>query len=91
MSPENFTPAHMARALLEGVAEVLHEDYARIGQAAGTSYRRLVGSGNALRRNPLLRRIVAERFALPLRLLPYEEEAAVGAARIAALGAGVAG
>ena len=53
-SPENFTPAHMARALLEGVADVLHEDYARIVQAAGKSYRRLVGSGNALRKNPAL-------------------------------------
>jgi sugar (pentulose or hexulose) kinase len=89
VSPENFTPAHMARALLEGVADVLHEDYARIGQAAGKSYRRLVGSGNALRKNPVLRRVIAERFALPLQLLPHEEEAAIGAARMAALGTGI--
>jgi sugar (pentulose or hexulose) kinase len=59
VSPENFTPAHMARALLEGIAEVLHEDYERAVQAAGKSYRRLVGSGNALRKNPLLCRIMA--------------------------------
>jgi sugar (pentulose or hexulose) kinase len=89
LSPENFTPAHMARALLEGVAEVLHEDYARIVRAAGKPYRRLVGSGNALRKNSVLCRVVAERFALPLELLPHEEEAAVGAARLAASGAGI--
>jgi sugar (pentulose or hexulose) kinase len=87
MSPENFTAAHMARALLEGIAEVLAEDYARIGRAAGKTYRRVVGSGNALRKNPVLCRAAAQRVGLPLRLLPYEEEAAVGAARTAAWGA----
>jgi sugar (pentulose or hexulose) kinase len=89
MSPENFTAAHMARALLEGIAEVLSEDYVRIGQAAGKSYRRVIGSGNALRKNPVLCRAVAERIGLPLRLLPHEEEAAVGAARLAVWGAGL--
>lgn len=89
MSPENFTPAHMTRALLEGIAGILHDDFLRIRHAVGKSYRRLIGSGNALRKNQVLRRVIAERFALPLDLLPHEEEAALGAARVAARGAGV--
>lgn len=90
-SPENFTPAHMVRALLEGVADVLYDDYLKICQVAGTSHRRVVGSGNGLRKNRVLQRVVAGRFALPLHLVPSEEEAAVGAARMAALGTGAAG
>jgi sedoheptulokinase len=87
MSPENFSPAHMARALLEGIAEVLHEDYLLICRTAGKSYGRVVGSGNGVRRNPLFQAILATKFAVPLSLPPRAEEAAVGAARMAALGA----
>ncbi len=89
MSPENFTPAHLSRALLEGIADVLFEDYEHIRQAAGQAYRHLVGSGNALRKNPLLRQIICARFAMPLRMIPHEEEAALGAARIAVSGTGI--
>jgi len=88
VSPENFTPAHMTRALLEGVADVLYEDFQHIRQVAGQSYQHLVGSGNALRKNPLLCHIISDRFAMPLRLIPYEEEAALGAARLATSGSG---
>jgi sugar (pentulose or hexulose) kinase len=90
ISPANFTPAHVIRALLEGMAEIFFDDYRAICHAAGKSYGRLVGSGNGLRSNRVLRQIVAERFAMPLDLPPHEEEAAVGAARLAAIGAGVA-
>jgi sugar (pentulose or hexulose) kinase len=40
----------------------------------------VVGSGNALRRNPLLQRMVAEEFCLPLELAAGQEESACGAA-----------
>ncbi len=43
----------------------------------------LVGSGNALRRTPLLRQMAADVFQLPLRLTTEAEEAACGAARLA--------
>jgi sugar (pentulose or hexulose) kinase len=86
ISAENFTPAHMIRALLEGIAEALHNDCLLICREAGRSCRRVIGSGNALRKNPVLREIVARRFAMPLELPPHREEAAVGAARMAAIG-----
>ncbi|MCL6512299.1 MAG: hypothetical protein K6U78_16630, partial [Anaerolineae bacterium] len=43
----------------------------------------LIGSGNALRRNALLREAISQRFGLPVRVPEWEEEAAVGAAMIA--------
>lgn len=43
----------------------------------------LVGSGNALRRNPLLRQMAETTFGLPLRMSEAHEEAAAGAAMLA--------
>jgi sugar (pentulose or hexulose) kinase len=88
-SPSNFTPGHLARALLEGVARVLacsHETIRRL-HARGAS--ELVGAGNGIRGNPLLGRIIAEEFGLPMVAPVHREEAAAGAALTAAVGAGV--
>jgi sedoheptulokinase len=45
----------------------------------------LVGAGNGIRRNPLLARILAQRFGMPLYVAAHEEAAAVGAALLAAV------
>jgi sedoheptulokinase len=50
-----------------------------------------VGSGNGLRRNPLLRRIAANLFERELLIPRIAEEAAVGAALNAAVAAGIYG
>ena len=84
-TPENFTPAHMIRALLEGIAGELSEDYQLICKASGQQYHRLVGAGNGLRQNPVLAKLVKERFAMELEFPPHREEAAVGAAKIPTL------
>jgi hypothetical protein len=52
--------------------------------AALRGRRRVVGSGNALRRVPLLQAMVREEFGPPLVLSAGREEAATGAARLAA-------
>lgn len=88
ISPENFTPAHLIRALLEGMARVFHEGFKLIQATTGQCYDRLIGSGNGLRENPVLARIVAQEFSLPLELPRHREEAAVGAALLATVGAG---
>ena len=49
----------------------------------------LVGSGNAVRKNPVLRRYLEEQFGLPLKLPAHREEAAFGAAVFAAAATGV--
>lgn len=89
VSVENFTPAHLARALLEGMARALHEDAEGICRAAGFMPRRIVGAGNGLRENPLLARLIAEPFGAPLLFPRHREEAAFGAALAAASGLGL--
>ncbi len=79
----NFTPAHLARAMLEGIADELGEFYDAM-RARGLAGHTLVGSGNAVRRNALLREVLSQRLGLPLRMPVWEEEAAVGAAISAA-------
>jgi sugar (pentulose or hexulose) kinase len=85
----NFTPANMARSLLEGMARVFHDGFTAIRAAGGSSYDRLVGAGNGLRENAVLARCVAEQFGMPLTLPRHREEAAFGAALVAGVGAGV--
>jgi sugar (pentulose or hexulose) kinase len=89
VSTNNFTPAHLTRALLEGMARTMLDGYERITRHADRRWGRLVGAGNGLRRNRVLARIVAETFALPLFVPAQREEAACGAALLAAVGAGV--
>ncbi len=88
MSPANFTPGHMARALLEGLAEQIKILYKRMQQAGLGDHDLLVGSGNAIRKNQLLADILSASFDLPLQMTIYTEEAAVGAALCAAVATG---
>jgi sedoheptulokinase len=87
LAPHNFTPGHLTRALLEGMAEGFHQFYGQIRAVTGER-RPLVGSGNGIRHNRLLAQILTERFAMPLHTPSLSEEAAVGAAITAAVGAG---
>jgi sugar (pentulose or hexulose) kinase len=89
LSASNFTPGHMARSLLEGMAVSFQRGYEAIGQLTQKPRRRLVGAGNGLRENPVLAEIVANEMALPLALPAHREEAAYGAALLAAVGAGI--
>jgi sedoheptulokinase len=84
---QNLTPGHITRALLEGIATELDAFRQQMQPLTGTR-RFLVGSGNAVRRNPLLVAILATQFGLPLSIPALAEEAATGAALVAAVGAG---
>jgi sugar (pentulose or hexulose) kinase len=84
-SAQNFTPAHLTRALLEGMARVFRQGY----ELTGGGRKLLVGAGNGLRENEVLRRCVSDEFGLTLRLPRHREEAAFGAALVAAVGAGL--
>ena len=89
VSDRNFTPAHLVRAVLEGLARSFYEGYNSIRAATGSDCTRLVGAGNGLRENAALAGIVAEEFGLPLALPAHREEAAYGAALVAAFGADI--
>ena len=67
----------VARGILTNLRDMLPAD-ALAGRV------RLMGSGNALRQNALLRHMAEETFQLPLVMPEAREEAAVGAAMLAA-------
>lgn len=83
MTHENFTPGNVARAVLQGIATGM-KFFAALGRdALPASITRIIGTGNGLRKNPLLVRALSETFGLPVVLPRHEEEAAVGAALLA--------
>jgi sugar (pentulose or hexulose) kinase len=88
MSPTNFTPGHFARAILEGVAEQVRLHYSDMLGGGMKPRRQLICSGNGVRRNPLLSRILSTVFQMPFRVTVSTEEAAFGAALLAAVGSG---
>ncbi len=87
MSAENFTPACLVRALLEGMARSFRGGFEVMTRRTGQTPKRLVGAGNGLRESPILAKIVAETFEMPLHFPQHREEAAFGAALLAAVGA----
>jgi sugar (pentulose or hexulose) kinase len=89
VSAVNFTPAHLTRALLEGMARAFRSGHEAIATHLSSPRKCLVGAGNGLRENPVLAAIVAEEFGLPLAVPIHREEAAFGAALLAAVQAGL--
>lgn len=78
---ENFHPGAMTAGVIAGIVEELHQYYVEMCELTGRRAGRLVGSGNGLRRNPLMQKLVKEMFGLELVFPRYEEEAACGAVR----------
>ncbi len=81
----NFTPAHLSKSIIRGMAYELVSYYESAG-VAQPGY--IVGSGNGFRRNPVLRNEFEFRFNKQIMLPPNEEEAAVGAALTAGVATG---
>ena len=77
---ENFTPAAFVYGTLEGMSRELYQMYQTIQNGTGMKIKRMIGSGNGLRKNPVLCEIVEEMFGAKLVLAECEEEAATGAA-----------
>ena len=88
MSLDNNTPAAWARAFIEGMVADLAGHYRRMLAAGLEPRSRLVVAGNAMRLNPVMRRVAAEAFQMPSAMPAWEEEAACGAALAAMVGSG---
>lgn len=84
----NFSPGHMARALLEGLTEQFVRLYGEMGQMGVGGRVKLIGAGNGIRKNALLRSILEERFGMAMQVPIHTEEAAFGAALMGAVSAG---
>jgi sedoheptulokinase len=89
VSERNFDLGSLARAVLEGIVETLHAFYEGAGEAAPSPITRIIASGNAFDRNPLLGRIAEGRFDSPIWRAAEPEAAARGAALLAGAGHGV--
>lgn len=85
----NFTPGHMGRALLEGLAAQFREHYEEMDGLGCGGRTKLVGSGNGVRKNRLLQEIIQDCFGMTISIPVHTEEAAYGAALLAAVGNGV--
>jgi sugar (pentulose or hexulose) kinase len=86
---DNFDLGSVARAVLEGVVVGLFAFYEGAGEARPAGLERIIGSGNAFDKNPLLGRIVEQRFGSPVWRPQLPEAAARGAALLAGAGHGV--
>ena len=80
ISLRNFTPDRLTTALLKGICQELKDFYDRLPEAVRSGRTEVVGSGNALRKNPLLVKSLSETFGLSVVLTKNQEEAALGAA-----------
>ena len=87
ISENNFTPGALILGTLRGMADELYGYYLKMASSQPDRIKpdRVVGSGNGLRKNPVLQKLVAELFGAPLELSPFEEETACGAAISAAM------
>lgn len=84
LGENTFTPRDFCIGILEGMVNELAELY----NAMGCYTDRLIGAGNALRKNPILCRMCEKRFGAHLVLPGYTEEAACGAALYALIATG---
>ena len=77
---ENLTPEDFCYGVLKGMSTELYQMYMTIQKGIGIKIRRMIGSGNGLRKNPVLCEIIEDMFKAELVLAECEEEAATGAA-----------
>lgn len=82
---DNFTPAAVTRAVLNGMTRELHEMYRAMGLVRGG----IVGSGNGIRQNPALVGAIEDCFGGKMKIPSHREEAAFGAALFGLVSCGV--
>lgn len=80
LTTNNFDPASFAYGVLDGIADELYQRYQTMLNGAAPTHRKMIGSGNGIRKNPHLQKIAAEKFAMELEISQCREEAACGAA-----------
>ncbi len=73
---DNFTPGHLIYGILDAISGELYNMYSPCPDKAHSC---VVGSGNGLRKNTALQRIISEMFGMPLMIPAHKEEAAYGA------------
>jgi len=77
---ENFTPERLVLGVLCGMCNELYELYEGFEEKKPN----IVASGGGVRRNPVLKKLIEDRFGLPVSVNATKEEAATGVALFSA-------
>ena len=80
ITSDNFCAGAFTVGVIRGIIAELHGMYEAMRTLTGRNAGALVGSGNGLRKNEIMRRIAGEIFGLEVRVPKYQEEAARGCA-----------
>ena len=83
ITENNFNASSFTLSILKGISNELKEFYDLLISVTGER-KKLIASGNAIRLNPVLRKVVEDDFKMKLNIPLHKEEAAFGAALIAA-------
>lgn len=86
---DNFTPGAFTVGMMQGILSELYDAYEVMCEKTGKRATQLVGSGNGIRKNPLLRQLAEEMFGMKMKIPSWQEEAACGAALYGAVTAGI--
>ena len=86
---ENFHPGAMTVGMICGILEELQEMYLSMCEETGSKAVCLVGSGNGIRRNLLMRELAEEMYGMKMKIPVCKEEAAYGAAIYSMVAAGL--
>lgn len=85
---DNFTPQHFVIGVMEGIVDELYDLYEMMTYHILKKPKRLIGSGNGIRLNMPLQKIIQEKFNMPMSIPLYNEEAAYGAALLSLVSTG---
>ena len=86
---DNLTPEDLSIGILRGIAAELKAYYDQIKVRLEILPERMVGSGNGIRMNPVLRILFEQSFEMPMGIPSHQEEAAFGAALFSLVAAGI--
>lgn len=88
ISLDNFTPEKLILGFLSGMSRELFDFYNRLPEKLKLKKKYIIGSGNGIKKNPLLCKAVEEQFNCKISISSYQEEAAYGACINAMMGEG---
>lgn len=84
ISPANFTAGDLIHGFFRGISNELYDFYTALPAALKKGKSMLIGSGNAIKKNALLCSTLEEIFQYPVITTEQDEDAAYGAAIVAA-------
>ena len=89
LGTDNFTAQHFIVGVLQGIVEELYGFYEEMKPLLSAKPDMLVCSGNGVRLNKPLQKIISAMFRMPVSIPVYKEEAAYGAALYAFVAGGL--